>query len=65
MGTHMHLILDRPKKGIITVVAKLLDGQALEEGEEFDYIPIEQEPEGAEGPQFSTPKRETILLIHN
>ena len=29
--------------------------RALEEGEEFEYIPIETE--GAVGPQFSTPKK--------
>ena len=55
VGTHMHLTLDRPRKGIISIVAKLLEGQALEEGEEFEYIPVEIE--GAVGPQFSTPKK--------
>ena len=54
VGTHMHLTLDRPRKGIISIVAKLLEGQALEEGEEFEYIPVESETEGAVGPQFST-----------
>ena len=43
----MHLTLDRPRKGIISVAAKLLEGQALEEGEEFEYIPVESETEGA------------------
>ena len=61
VGTHMHLTLDKPKKGIISIVAKLLEGQALEQGEEFDYIPIETE--GAEGPQFSTPKKEDDPVI--
>ena len=52
-GTHMHLTLDRPKKEIISIVAKLLEDNALEEGEEFEYIPIE-----ADGsPQFSSPKK--------
>ena len=51
----MHLTLDRPKKGIISNVAKLLESQTLEEGEEFEYIPVETE--GAVGPQFSTPKK--------
>ena len=49
----MHLTLDRPRKGIIPIVAKLLEGQTEKEGR-FDYIPIETE--GAVGPQFSTPK---------
>ena len=53
VGAHMHLTLDRSKKEIISIVAKLLEGKALEEGEEFEYIPIE-----ADGsPQFSTPKK--------
>ena len=50
----MHLTLDRPSKGI---VAKLIEGQTLEEGEEFEYFPIESETEGAVGPQFSAPKK--------
>ena len=49
----MHIILDKPRKGIISIVAKLLEGKALEEGEEFEYIEVE----GVEGPQFSTPKK--------
>ena len=53
VGTHMHLTLDRPRKGIISIVTKLLEGQALEEGEEFEYIPVESETEGAVGPHFS------------
>ena len=53
VGTHIHLTLDRPKKEIISIVAKLLEDKALEEGEEFEYIPIEAEG----GPQFSTPKK--------
>ena len=61
VGTHMHLTLDRPRKEIISKVAKLLEDKALEEGEEFEFIPIEAE--GA--PQFFTPKREKILSFHN
>ena len=53
VGTHMHLTLDKPRKEIVSIVAKLLEGKALEEGEEFEYIPIE-----AEGAlQFSIPKK--------
>ena len=55
VGTDMHFTLDKPRKGIICIVAKLLEGKALEEGEEFEYISIEAK--GAEGPQFSTPKK--------
>ena len=59
VGTHMHLTLDRPKKEIISIVAKLLEDKALEEGEEYEYIPIEAE--GAS--QFSTPKKGEDPLI--
>ena len=51
VGTHMHLTLDRPKKEIISIIAKLLEDKALEDGEEYEYIPIEGSP------QFSTPKK--------
>ena len=53
VGTHMHLTLDRPKKEIISIIAKLLKEQPLEDGEEYEYIPIELEG----SPLFSTPKR--------
>ena len=57
VGIHMHLTLDRPSKGILSIIPKLMWGQTLEEGEEFEYFPIESETEGAVGPQFSTPKK--------
>ena len=49
----MHLTLDRPKKEIISIVAKLLEDKSPDEGEEFEHIPIEAD----ESPQFSTPKK--------
>ena len=53
VGTHMNLTLDRPREEIIPIIAKLLEDKALEDGEEYEYIPME-----AEGsPQFSTPKK--------
>ena len=53
VGTHMHLTLDRPKREIISIIAKLLEDKPLEDGEEYEHIPIE-----ADGsPQFSTPKK--------
>ena len=58
VGTHMQLTLDRPRKEIISIVSKLLEDKALEEGEKFEYIPIETE--GA--PQFSTPKKEDPVI---
>ena len=57
MGIHRHLTLDRSRKGILSIVAKLIEGQTLEEEEEFKYSPIESETEWAVGPQFSTPKK--------
>ena len=53
VGTHMHLTLDRPKKEIISIIAKLLEEQPLEGGEEYEYIPIEAEGSSP----FSTPKK--------
>ena len=59
VGIHMHLTLDRPKKEIISIIAKLLEEQPLEDGEEYEYIPIE-----AEGsPPFSTPKKAEESVI--
>ena len=57
----MHLTLDTPRREIISIIAKLLEDKALEDGEEYEYIPIE-----ADGSQeFSTPKKEEDLLFHN
>ena len=39
------------------IVAKLLGGQPLDKGEDFDYFPVEHELEGAEGPPTSTPRK--------
>ena len=51
VGTHMNLTWDRPRMEVIPIIAKLLEDKALEEGEEYEYIPME-----AEGsPHFSTP----------
>ena len=50
----MQLVLHRPWADIFPIVTK-----ALEEEEEYEYIPIEPlEPKGAGGPwKHSTPKR--------
>ena len=53
----MHLMLERPRKGILSIVVTLLGGQTLEDGEGFEYFPVENELEGAEGPPSSTPKK--------
>ena len=57
VGRHMHLTLERPRKEILSIVAKLLWGQPLQKGEDFEYFPVEHEVEGAEGPPTSTPRK--------
>ena len=57
--THMNLTVDRPRVEIIPIIAKLLGDRALEEGEEYEFIPIELlEPKGTA--QFSTSKKEEV-----
>ena len=53
----MHLTLQRPRKEILPIVAKLLGGQPLDKGEDFEYFPVEQDLEGAVGPPTSTPRK--------
>ena len=55
----MLLSVRQPCASIYTIVSKLLENKALEEGEEYEFIPIEpEEPRGAEIPQpHSTPKK--------
>ena len=40
VGTTMQLGLHKPPCGMLTIVSKLLQDKALEEGEEYEYIPI-------------------------
>ena len=40
VGASMQLGLHKPKSGMLTIVSKLIQGKELEEGEEYDYIPI-------------------------
>ena len=53
VGTNMNLTLERPKMEAIPIIAKLLEDKALEEGEEYQYIPIEVEG----SPHFSTSRK--------
>ena len=62
---HLHLILHRPKKETLPIIAKLLGGQPLEKGEEYEFFPVEQDFEGAEGPPTSTPQKGGTLLFLN
>ena len=53
VGASMQLGLHKPKSAVLTIVSKLIQGKELEEGEEYDYIPIPPlEPE-----DHSTPKK--------
>ena len=42
VGTHMSLTVDRPGVEIIPIIAKLLEDKALEEGEEYEFILVEE-----------------------
>ena len=42
VGTHMDLTVDRPRVEITPIIAKLLEDKALEEGEEYAFIPREE-----------------------
>ena len=55
----MLLLVRQPHASIYSIVSKLLEDKALEEGEENEYIPIEpveQKVDGGPQPQ-STPKK--------
>ena len=59
VGAPMQLAIKKPRSSILPIVTKLLEDKALEEGEEYEYIPIE--PLGSKGAgglgTHSTPKR--------
>ena len=57
VGKHMHLTLQRPRKEILPIVVKLLGGQPLDKGEDFEYFHVEKDLEGAVGPPTSTPRK--------
>ena len=40
VGVSMQLGIHKPKSAMLTIVSKLIQGKELEEGEEYDYIPI-------------------------
>ena len=56
VGTHMNLTTDRPRMEVIPIIVKLLEDKALREGEEYQYIPIE-ELVAKWSAQFSTPRK--------
>ena len=52
----MNLTVDRNKVEITPIIAKFLEDKTLEEGEEYECIPIEV-LEPSESAQFATPKK--------
>ena len=59
VGAPMLMSVRQPLASIYSIVSKLLEDKALEEGEEYEFIPIKPvEQKGDEGPQpHSTPKK--------
>ena len=62
VGTHMNLGLHKPQTSIFQIVNKLLQDKALEEGEEYEYIPIKPSDPVGSG-THSTPKKGKLLLL--
>ena len=58
VGTSMSLTIRQPPSSILNILSKLVENKPLEEGKEYELLPIEpEERRGAEGPQpHSTPK---------
>ena len=65
MGKHMHLTLQRPKKETLPIIAKLLGGQPLEKGEEYEFFPLIRILKELRGIQLLLPERERTLLFLN
>ena len=63
VGASMQLGLHKPKSGMLTIVSKLLQGKDLEEGKEYEYIPIH--PLDPEVPDDHSPRkrRKDLLLL--
>ena len=62
VGAHMQLGLHRPHASIFPIVSTPLLDKALEEGEEYEYIPIK--PLDPRGPRkHSTPQKGKNLLL--
>ena len=56
VGTTMQLGLHKPPSGMLTIVGMLLQDKALEEGEDYEYIPIHPLDPGDPG-DYSTPRK--------
>ena len=57
----MNLAIDRPRVEVIPIIAKLLEDKALEEGEEYEYIPMEELE--VKGQHTFLPQRRGNLLL--
>ena len=56
VGTSMQLGLHKPPSSLLSKVSKLLQDKALEEGEDYEYIPIQPLDPGGPG-KHSLPKK--------
>ena len=56
VGAPMQLSLHKPPSGMFKILSKLLEDKALEEGEEYEYIPIHPLDPGEPG-DHSTPRK--------
>ena len=62
VGRQMHLTLERPKKGIFSIVAKLLGASLLKRGRSLNISLLKLKQKGQLGHNFLLPKREMTLL---
>ena len=63
VGKHLHLTLHRPKKETLPIIAKLLGGQPLEKGEEYEFFLLNWTLKGLRAHQLQLPKRGRTLLF--
>ena len=59
----MQLSLQKPPLSMLIIVSKLLHDKAVEEGEEYEYIPTQPLGPGDPGPTQPLGKREDLLLL--
>ena len=63
VGKHMHLTLQRPKKEILPIVAKLLGGQPLDKGKTLNIFLLNRIWKDLRGHQLLLPERKRTLLF--
>ena len=62
MGTDLEIDLRRPREELVVIIRKPLDDTALEEGEEYEYIPIDPIENVETHSSFYSGGREMYLL---